>query len=63
MIFALVTTTQLMAVIVGIVTMNAIWFNPDPCPDEYLKLGQQELREVCELQYYGYSQWRWVVKE
>ena len=64
MIFALVTTTQLIVVNLLIVTANVIWFNPDSCPKKWVDTyGQQELREVCELQYYGYSQWRWVVKE
>ena len=53
MIFVLIPTSQLIAVIVGIMTMNVIWFNPDPCPTEYMKLEIRELHKVCELQYYG----------
>ena len=64
MVFALITTSQLIVVNLLIVTVNAIWFNPDLCPKKWINTyGQQELREVCELQYYGYNKGRWVVKE
>ena len=60
--FVLVATSQLMAVFVGLVTKNAIWFNPDPCPEKYMNLGLDEMRKVCELQYYSYNKWKWVLK-
>ncbi len=63
MIFVLIPTSQLIAVIVGIMTMNVIWFNPDPCPNEYMKLEIRELHKVCELQYYGGNKSWWVLKE
>ena len=63
MIFVLIPTSQLIAVIVGIMTMNVIWFNPDPCPTEYMKLEIRELHKVCELQYYGRNKNWWVLKE
>ena len=63
MIFALVTTTQLMVVIAGVLTAHLIWNNPPDCPEKYMKLGYVEQREVCESKYHGYGQWRWVLKE
>ena len=65
--FALVTTSQLMAVIVGVLTAHLIWNNPPDCPKKYLKLEQTEdhleLRRLCELKKYSYNKWRWVLKE
>ena len=61
--FALVTTAQLIAVNVLLMVMNVIWFNPDPCPKEYMKLEIRELHKVCELQYYGRNKSWWVLKE
>tara|TARA_B100000508_G_scaffold37049_1_gene28915 strand:- start:132 stop:323 length:192 start_codon:yes stop_codon:yes gene_type:complete len=63
MMFALVTTTQLIIVIFGVLTTHLIWNNPADCPKEYLKLEQGEQRKVCELKKYGYNSWRWVLKE
>ena len=63
MIFALVTTTQLLLVIAGVFTAHLIWNNPPDCPEEVFKLGYVEQREVCELKLYDYGQWRWVLKE
>ena len=63
MMFALVTTTQLIIVIFGVLTTHLIWNNPADCPKEYLKLEQVEQRKVCELKKYGYNSWRWVLKE
>ena len=63
MIFALVTTTQLMVVIAGVLTAHLIWNNPPDCPEEAMKLEYVEQREVCELKFHGYGQWRWVLKE
>ena len=63
MIFALVTTTQLIVVIAGVFTAHLIWNNPPDCPKEVKKLGYVEQREVCESKYHGYGQWRWVLKE
>ena len=63
MIFALVTTTQLIVVIAGVLTAHLIWNNPPDCPEEAMKLGYVEQREVCEYKFHGYGQWRWVLKE
>ena len=63
MMFALVTTTQLIIVIFGVLTTHLIWNNPPDCPEKYLKLKQEEQRKVCELKKYGYNSWRWVLKE
>ena len=63
MIFALVTTSQLLVVIAGVLTAHLIWNNPPDCPEEAKKLGYVEQREVCELKFHGYGQWRWVLKE
>ena len=63
MIFALVTTTQLIVVMAGVLTAHLIWNNPPDCPEKYMKLGYVEQREVCESKYHGYGQWRWVLKE
>ena len=63
MLFALVTTSQLMVVMVGVLTAHLIWNNPPDCPEKYKKLGYVEQREVCESKYHGYGQWRWVLKE
>ena len=63
MIFALVTTSQLIVVMAGVLTAHLIWNNPPDCPEKYMKLGYVEQREVCESKYHGYGQWRWVLKE
>ncbi len=67
MIFALVTTSQLLVVIVGIFTAHLIWNNPPDCPEKYMKLEQtedhEEFRKMCELKKYSYNKWRWVLKE
>ena len=61
--FALVTTTQLIIVIFGVLTTHLIWNNPADCPEKYLKLEQGEQRKVCELKKYGYNSWSLVLKE
>ena len=63
MILALVTTSQLMVVMVGVLTAHLIWNNPADCPEEAFKLGYVEQREVCEMKKQGYNYWRWVLKE
>jgi len=63
MIFALVTTSQLLVVIAGVLTAHLIWNNPPDCPEEVMKLGYQEQREVCEYKFHGYGLRRWVLKE
>ena len=63
MVFALVTTTQLIVVMEGVLTAHLIWNNPPDCPEEVKKLGYVEQREVCEYKFHGYGQWRWVLKE
>ena len=63
MIFALVTTSQLIVVMVGVLTAHLIWNNPPDCPEKYMKLEYVEQREVCEYKFHGYGQWRWVLKE
>ena len=61
--FVLVTTSQLLVVIAGVLTAHLIWNNPPDCPEEAKKLGYVEQREVCEFKFHGYGQWRWVLKE
>ena len=61
--FVLVTTSQLLVVIAGVLTAHLIWNNPPDCPEEAMKLGYTEQREVCELKLQGYNTWRWVLKE
>ena len=63
MIFALITTSQLMVVIAGVLTAHLIWNNPPDCPEEVFKLGYVEQRKMCELKLQGYNTWRWVLKE
>ena len=63
MIFALVTTTQLIVVMAGVLTAHLIWNNPPDCPEEVFKLGYVEQRKMCELKLQGYNTWRWVLKE
>ena len=63
MIFALVTTSQLIVVMVGVLTAHLIWNNPPDCPEEVFKLGYVEQRKMCELKLQGYNTWRWVLKE
>ena len=63
MVFALVTTTQLLLVIAGVFTAHLIWNNPPDCPKEVFKLGYVEQRKMCELKLQGYNTWRWVLKE
>ena len=63
MIFVLVTTSQLIVVIAGVLTAHLIWNNPPDCPEEAKKLGYVEQREVCEMKKQGYNYWRWVLKE
>ena len=63
MVFALVTTTQLIVVMAGVLTAHLIWNNPPDCPEEVFKLGYVEQRKVCELKFHGYGEWRWVLKE
>ena len=63
MIFALVTTSQLMIVIAGVLTAHLIWNNPPDCPKEYMKLEQQKMVKVCEYKHMPYGKIRWVLKE
>ena len=63
MIFALVTTSQLMVVIAGILTAHLIWNNPPDCPEKYMKLEKREMVKVCEYKHMPYGKIRWVLKE
>ena len=57
MVFALVTTTQLIVVMAGVLTAHLIWNNPPDCPEEVFKLGYVEQRKMCELKLQGYNTW------
>ena len=61
--FVLVTTSQLLVVIAGVLTAHLIWNNPPDCPEEVMKLGYLEQREVFEYKFHGYGQLRLVLKE
>ena len=63
MIFALVSTGELMLVIVGVLAAHLIWNNPPDCPKEYMKLEKREMVKVCEYKHLPYGKIRWVLKE
>ena len=61
MIFVLVTTTQLILVIAGVLTAHLIWNNPPDCPEKYKKLGEDLIKEEMIIQSpFGYSTTRAV---
>ena len=61
MIFALVTTSQLIVVMVGVLTAHLIWNNPPDCPEKYMKYTQ--LVKVCKLQGLPSGGSQWVLRE
>ena len=63
MILALVTTSQLMVVMAGVLTAHLIWNNPPDCPEEYMKLEKREMVKLCKYKYMMYGEIRWVLKE
>ena len=60
---ALVTTTQLIGVIAGVLTAHLIWNNPPPCPEEFMKLEKREMVKLCEYKHMPYGRIVWVLKK